>query len=282
MASPIRKSAAEEFSDATARYTDFKPQKGFSANSNYAPENNGLEYPTVADTWNKEQYTQNGFGIQNPQREVDERRTSRYMSRYEKRSLPKKPGSIASSAKTLQAEGRETLKDAARLAKRGPKALKIARRSIGTGTVIGKANARFQTAIAMSYTSFLNFFASFFGLLSAVFLGGIGFLTSLPAPVQAATETAVAVITYFMGYEINDVWVFFAVFWSFQILFVGAMFTLASAHLRIAGVKTTSGNMASFKIFAFGMSLAVSCLPGMPLFIPWIWSWLFVLQVYPD
>jgi hypothetical protein len=142
--------------------------------------------------------------------------------------------------------------------------------------VAGAANARFQVGIAYMYTGFINFLLSWFSIMAVIFLGGIGALAALPDPVESAAEVL------FFGYTSETLWALFALFYFLQIIMVVSMFGIVVLHLRTAKIKTTSGNHSGFKKFSLGMSFVLTSLPGLPFFIPFIYSWLLVLQVYPD
>ncbi len=254
--------------------TSFAPRTGYNTAGNPL-------HPGIAERFSQESY--DARGITNPQVERASVRTNGSQT-TNRQYIPKVPSreQLRTSANRAVSSTKQAAKEFDRWQNRSQKALKIAHKSITSGKVIGKVEARFQVGLAFTYTGFLNFLASFFGILSAIFLGAVGAIASLPEPVAVVADAAIAAVTIIMGYEIATLWVLFAMFWMFQIIFVISMFALAMLHLRTAGIKTTSGDMTGFKVFALGISIAISCLPGLPLFIPWIWSWLFVLVVYPD
>ncbi|MFM2423777.1 MAG: hypothetical protein RLZZ70_164 [Candidatus Parcubacteria bacterium] len=269
MALPQRKSSPEAFSDAKSYYTDTK--KGVPSNINQAPY-----YPTIDGDFSSAQYDPQGINQNRGIANVQTTATSP-KSRFAPRPQTETNEQLSPNQKNKpQSTVQSSLATAAAWPGRSRKALKIANQSIASGKVVGKANARFQVGVAYVYTGFINFLLSWFSLLAVVFLGGVGFLAALPAPVEYAAEVL------FMGYTSEALWVLFAVFYFLQLIMVVSMFGTVALHLKAAGIKTTSGSHAGYKKFAFAISFVLTSLPGLPLFVPFIYSWLLVMQVYPD
>ncbi len=145
---------------------------------------------------------------------------------------------------------------------------------------VSLASARFQVALAAGWTGLLNALSFAFGMLTLVVLGATVTVDTIVSYVPGG-ETIYTAISWFMGWEVFNVWIlalFCLIFYFFLVL---TMFAGAYLQLKLGGLEPVNGRSSGLKSLALIGAFVISLIPGAN-FIPWIWMWLFIVALFPN
>jgi hypothetical protein len=241
----------------------------------YAPS-----YPTIAGDFNDRQYTRGG--IQNIQTEMGtprEQKNRRRRVRIEQQQQLAQV-TLLEEAQIAEAQEQAAIEQQHSAPTQQPSIQKKRKGSSKMNTVsklvIKGGISRISVIIAMSWTGLLNTIIFPMGIICLIALGATTIITNIPGG-----ETATEVVLWFLGASEFDIWTFAFICLGIYWFLIFTSFFGAYIQLKLSGANPTSGKASGMKMASLVGALVISAIPG-TTFVPWIFIWLFVVELFPN